>query len=59
MKQQECQTCYIYKIEITLGKNDKLLVLFKLNITKLVCDICVPFQWCPLYCMVIKNVLFH
>jgi len=33
-------------------KNDILCVFVSLNVLTLVYEICVPFQWCPLYCTI-------
>jgi hypothetical protein len=48
---------YICKIELefNLWKNNKLYVLNSLYTIKLVCEVYLPFQWCPLHYIKIEK----
>jgi hypothetical protein len=57
MPLQQCQSCYIFRISkaFCYWKNEKLKVLVLLNVMKLLYEIYIPFQWCPLCCMIVKK----
>ncbi len=42
-------------MDLFVEKNDKLHVLVLLHGMKRVYEIYIPFQWCPLYCMIIQK----